>query len=134
MANRYYCEKCDQNHLINSDIGKRHRGIKVKKPPRKTYEVIFPDGTRYKTTSIYNYKYAVIRFAGGCSHLDKVNGKYISWHTDYQWFVDLYVSKEKAENRYKWFAKRLKVPEDKGRCEIEKVKIITLDQKKFKKY
>ena len=132
--NKYYCEKCKKNHMINSEIGKKHRGIKIEKPKRHTYEILFPDRSKYITTSIYNYKYSVIKFAGSCSNYDIINGRNVSWHTEYKWTADLYESEKRAKDRYDWFKQRLNQPEYKGRSEIEKLKIIELDQKRFKKY
>lgn len=108
MANKYYCEKCKRRHTMNSDIGKRHRGIKVEKPKRYTFEIILPDKTTYKTTSIFKFKYAVLRLTK-------------------KWYVDLYINKEKANHRVKWF-------KEPHQTNIKKVKLIELDQKTFKKY
>jgi hypothetical protein len=131
---RYHCDKCKCNHLLNSEIGRRHRGIKVEKPKRRTYEILFPDGTKYKTTSIYDCRYAVIKFAGSCSRYDEINGKNVSWHTDYRWSANLYESKKRAEDSYEWLKRWLNKPEYMGRSQIEKLKIIELDQERFKRY
>ena len=128
---KYYCKKCKRNHLLSSDIGKKHRGIKVIKPKRRTFKIIFPDGTISKRTSIYNFKYAVVTFGGRCSHLKVIRnptpervGKYLSWHSDYRWKVDLFQTKEKAESNMKYEQQFMNREIPGYRREIEKMKLV----------
>ena len=113
---KYYCKKCKTNHRMNSEIGQKHRGIKVEKPKRKKYSILLPDGKIYKTTSIHDYKYAVLRLH---DYENLLYDNYTKTSYSKKWYVDLYDNKKDAEKRAKWF-------KESHQIEIKDVRLIEL--------
>lgn len=130
MSKKYFCEACGTNHLLNSKIGMKHRGINVVEKKRKTFKVALPDGTEYKTTSVYDYKFATITHASRCTRLETQDSDdpkdWYNEYTDYHWFAELYVDKARADDRASIYNKHLKPEHIKAKAEVIESYVITL--------
>ena len=82
---KFKCLQCGEIHTLTSKIGMKHRGIKVIESKRRTFSFVYPNGELFKTTSIFDLKYAVIHYNPNSN----------------KWYNSLCVEKEEAEHRIK---------------------------------
>ena len=94
---KYYCTKCKRNHLFNSEIGRKHRGIIIPKKIVHKYTFVLPDGKIWDKNSVFDYPYGILKWEAGCTGYDEKGPVY----TNFRWVINTYTSLDKANEGIK---------------------------------